>query len=83
MKGGHSAAVSIELYVDGRVLSPSHAACDYLLFRQPQTVRPGLARLVITIDGVAQESTLRILPQHARGERIPVEIVKEEALKGV
>jgi hypothetical protein len=76
-RGGHSAAVRMELHVDGRILRPSHAAADYLIFREPQSIPPGLGRLVITIDGIAQESTLRILLQSVPNERINVEIVHQ------
>jgi hypothetical protein len=75
-KDGYSAEVRIELHVDGRILRPSHTASDYLIFREAQTIPPGLARLVISIDGVPMESTLRILPQPLPSDRLLVEIVK-------
>jgi hypothetical protein len=75
-KDSYSAEVRTELHVDGRILRPSHTASDYLIFREPQSIPPCIARLVISIDGAPQESTLRILPQPLPSDRILVEIVK-------
>jgi hypothetical protein len=76
VRGGHSAAVRIELHTDGRTLRPSHTASDYLIFREPVSIPPGFARLVITIDGVPLESTLKIPAQKMPSDEVSVEIIK-------
>jgi hypothetical protein len=63
------------VYIDGRVLFPSHTAADYLVFRQAQAVRPGEARLVISIDGVERITNIEILPHDSPASRIPIRIV--------
>jgi hypothetical protein len=79
-RGGHSAAVRIELHTDGRILRPSHTASDYLIFREPVSIPPGVARLVITIDGVPMESTLRIPAQPMPSDEVSVEIIEPAAI---
>jgi len=74
---GYSAEVRIELYAGGNVLYPSHTCESSLTFDHPTSIPPGTARLVITIDGLPQESTLRILPQAMPSDRILVEIIQK------
>ena len=73
----YSADVRIELHAGGQVFHPTHTKADRLTFDEPLLIPPGDARLVITIDGIPQESTLRILPQTLPSDRILVEIIEK------
>lgn len=78
---GYSADVRIELHSGSRVLYPTHTAANSLTFSEPQAELAGIARLAISIDGVTQESTLRILTQPFPSDRILVEIIKKGDIK--
>ncbi len=71
---GYSAAVRIELKLGDRVLIPTHSASDFLIFREPQTLSPAPARLIISVDGVARESAVEILAHISPAKRVPIRI---------
>jgi|GEM_PF-6979220 len=75
--GIHSAAVRIELHVDGVILHPTHTASDWIKIEKPQFIRPGEADLIIFIDGVPHQSRIRVLPQTSATTRIPVQILRK------
>jgi hypothetical protein len=74
-RGAYSAAVEIQLHTSNRVLYPSQAGHDRLIFREPQTLELSTARLIILVDGQEQESTVEILPHESPSRRIPIRIV--------
>jgi hypothetical protein len=73
---GYSATVEIELHTAAGVHYPTQTAHDRLLFSKPIALEPSVARLVITIDGEPQESTIEILPYEVPSDRVPVRIVR-------
>ena len=70
---GYSAAVRIELNIDGHLHFPSHTGPDFLIFRDPQSLPQAMASLVISVDGVARTSTLEVLC--APSTKVPVQII--------
>jgi hypothetical protein len=71
----HSASVRIELNVAGHRFFPSHAAADFLIFREPQTVSPSLAQLIISVDGEPHESSIEVLPHSSPATGIPIRTI--------
>ena len=71
---GYSADVRIELDIEGRVLSPTHSAPDYLIFREPQTLALSRGRLIVTVDGIAHRSNVEIMRHSSPATRIPIRL---------
>ena len=71
---GYSASVQIELNIDGRAFFPTHSASDFLIFREPQSLAPGTAHLVVCVDGAARKTAVEILPHASPATRIPIRI---------
>jgi hypothetical protein len=69
---GYSAAVRIELNIDGRLFFPTHSASDFLIFRDPQALAPGSALLIVSVDGVVRTTDVEILPHASPAARIPI-----------
>jgi hypothetical protein len=74
--GGYSASVSLELRVNGHVLSIAKLGSDSLVFADEVTVSPGPAEVVMHVDGRERRWQVCLHPAQQQPARVvPMSIV--------